>query len=312
MIGAMVLISSGLLVLVVGHIPLQRVSRPDCDPRAAIVAWILALAGASGSIATGVAMLVLPSHAGVLGLLSKAGNCLTHLGHEGLPSYEETIGVIGVVAVGGAAVRVTIVAVRLESARRRKRNHHRFLIGLISHDRDNEDGLVWLENDALLAYSVSGRPGLVIASSGVRARLDPNAISATLEHERAHLRGHHHLLLAVADTLAMALPFAPLLRQGPISLRVLVEYAADTAAAERCGTLAVRSALLSFVGSPVPHHGLAMTGATIIHRLDRLETAGANSAPRRTVTCGIAGAAAVLVPIAVSAAAFLVVACPVG
>lgn len=312
MIGALVLTTSGLLVLVVGHFPLQRVSRPNRDPRAAIVAWILAVAGAYVSIATGVMMLVLPTHAGVLGLLSKAGNCLIHLGHDGLPSYEETVGVLGVVAVGGAAVRVTIVAVRLESARRRKRNHHRFLIGLISHDRDNEDGLVWLENDALLAYSVSGRPGLVIASSGVRQRLDPNAVTATLEHERAHLRGHHHLLLAVADTLAIALPFAPLLRQAPVSLRALVEYAADTAAAERCGTLAVRSALLSFVGSPVPHHGLAMTGATIIHRLDRLDAGGASSAPRRTVTCGITGAAAVLVPIAVSAAAFLVVACPVG
>lgn len=311
MIGAIVLITSGLLVLVVGHIPLQTASRPDRDPRAAIVAWILALASASGSIAIGVTMLVLPTHVGVPGLLGKAGNCLIHLGHEGLPSSEETMGILGVVVVGGAAVRVTIVAVRLGSARRRKRSHHRFLIGLISHDRDNEDGLVWLENDALLAYSVSGRPGLVIASSGVRERLAPNAVTATLEHERAHLRGHHHLLLAVADTLAIALPF-PLLRQAPVSLRALVEYAADTAAVERCGTLAVRSALRSYLGSPVPHHGLAMTGATIIHRLDRLETAGASSTPRRTVTCGIAGAAAALVPMAVSAAAFLVVACPVG
>lgn len=311
MTGALVLMASGLLVLVVGHLPLLRMSRPDRDPRAAIVAWILAVAGAVGSIAIGVAMLVLPDHAGLLGLLSKAGNCLVHLGHEGAPSYEETAGLLSLLVLGTATVRVAIVTVRMERARRSKREHHRFLVALLSIDRNTDDDVVWLENDGLMAYSLSGRPGLVVASHAVRERLTPDATAATLEHERAHLQGHHHLLLAVAGNLGAALPFVPLLRQASLTLRALVEYAADTAAVERCGHQAVQSALLAFVGSPVPRHGLAMAGETIAHRLDRLETTRRNSPRRRAFSCGIAGAAAVLAPIAVTAATFLGIACPV-
>lgn len=310
MTAALVLMASGLLVLTVGHLPLLRMSRPDRDPRAAIVAWILAIVGAFGTITLGVVMLVLPNHAGLIGLLREAGNCLIHLGHEGLPTYEESAGLVSLLVLATAAVRITIVAARMGRARRRKRDHHRFLVGLLSIDRGIDDDVVWLENDGLMAYSLTGHPGLVVASRGVRERLAPEARAATLEHERAHLQGHHHLLLAVAGNLAAALPFVPLLRQASTSLRVLVEYAADTAAVERCGHEAVRSALLAFVGTPVPRHGLAMAGATIAHRLDRLPTTTGNRR-RRAFSCGVAGAVAALAPVALTAATFLGIACPV-
>lgn len=311
MTGALVLMASGLLVLTVGHLPLLRMSRPDRDPRVAIVAWMLAIVGAFGSVALGVVILVLPDHAGLIGLLREAGNCLIHLGHEGLPSYEETAGLVSLLVLGTAAVRIAIVTARMGLARRRKRDHHRFLVALLSVNRQPDDDIVWLENDSLMAYSVSGRPGLVIASRGVSERLAPDARDATLEHERAHLQGHHHLLLAIASNLATALPFVPLLRYASTTLRVLVEYAADTAAVDRCGPRAVRSALLAFIGTPLPHHGLAMAGASIAHRLDRLPTAQCSNPARRAVSCGIAGVVAALAPAAVTAAIFVGIACPV-
>jgi hypothetical protein len=42
-------------------------------------------------------------------------------------------------------------------------------------------------------------------------------------HERAHLRGHHHLMLAVAAALARAFPAVPLLARAAAELAVLAE-----------------------------------------------------------------------------------------
>ena len=310
MTGALILVSSGLLVLTIGHVPLQRISHLDRDPRVAIIVWMLTVVGAVGSITVGVVMLLLPNHAGVAGLLSRAGSCLVHLGHGGLPSYEESVGVLTLLMFGAAATRFAIVSVRLGRARRRKREHHRFLIATLAVDRTNGDDVIWLHNSNLIAYSISGRPGLIVASCGVRERLPPSATAATLEHERAHLKGRHHLLLASASNLRSALPFVPLLRHAAVTLAVLVEYAADSVAAERCGRHAVQSALLAFIGAPTPRHGLGIAGETLVRRLDRLETSRRRTPKRRVLVCGVAGAAAILVPIAVSTATFLSIACP--
>jgi hypothetical protein len=123
-----------------------------------------------------------------------------------------------------------------------------------------------------MAVSIGGRPGVIIATEGLRKHLPPDAVQATLEHERAHLRGRHHVLVTVAEILASALPRCPLLRAAPAATKDLVELAADAEAARRWGTAAVRTALHHLTGQPAPALGLAMASRLTELRMSRLDT----------------------------------------
>jgi hypothetical protein len=149
-------------------------------------------------------------------------------------------------------------------------------------------------------------------SDALRRGLTPAAVRAALEHERAHLRGRHHLLVAVVETLAAALPACPLLRAAPAAVKDLVELAADAGAARRCGAAAVREALCGVTGQASPAFGLAMAGRLTQARLMRLAVGSVGATP----TVRLAGSAAVALaalalPAATGAAAAHVLACAV-
>ena len=160
-----------------------------------------------------------------------------------------------------------------------------------------------------VAFSIGGRRGLIAASYGLCASLDPVAVSATLAHERAHLRGRHQLLVDTADTLAAAFPWVPLFRAAPPALRELVEAAADRAAVRRHGVDAVRTALTVLSEVPLPHPGLGMGDTAIDRRLDRLAV---GRGPWAVVTfgrCVAAALAVVLMPTVAALALLLSVSC---
>lgn len=308
---ALVLIAGGLMLLTFGHHPIRRMSRPDTDPRVAIVMWLMALAAGPGMLIAGVAVLLLPDHAGLGGLLRSAGGCLVHLGGEVMPTREEATGLVGLTAILLLVARTVVVAVRLTRVRRRRLDHHRFLVALATGSADLPGGTRVLQHSRPVAYSVGGNGGMVVVSRGLKETLTPESFAAALEHERAHLRGRHHWMLFAVDVLAAAIPIAPLLREAPKSLRVLVEYAADTSAALRWGSSAVRSAVLAVAGSAVPDCALGMAGGEIQDRLARLQVPLQHrSTFRRHLRCGVAGAATALMPLLASATVFLIVACP--
>lgn len=56
------------------------------------------------------------------------------------------------------------------------------------------------------AYCLPGRPPTIVLTTGALAVLDPEQLTAVLAHERAHLAGRHHLLLAVTRSLAAVAP----------------------------------------------------------------------------------------------------------
>jgi beta-lactamase regulating signal transducer with metallopeptidase domain len=95
---------------------------------------------------------------------------------------------------------------------------------------------------------------------------------SVLAHERAHLTGRHHLLVAVAQALRATLPFVPLFRRAPSAVRDLVELAADLAAVHACGPAAVRNALLT-----VTRHGTPATSTS--------GWTGSASPPARQAAC---------------------------
>ncbi len=144
-------------------------------------------------------------------------------------------------------------------------------------------GTLWLAHDRPLAFSLTGRCGVIVATDGLSRHLPGPAVDAVLAHERAHLAGRHHLLIAAADALRSALAFVPLFRHAPGAVRDLVELAADVAAVRRCGASAVRSALVSVSGHGTPRSALGMARDAVDLRLARLRVDAAASTRSRVV-----------------------------
>jgi hypothetical protein len=101
--------------------------------------------------------------------------------------------------------------------------------------------------------------------------LDDGQLQAVLAHERAHLAGRHHLLLAAARALATTMPRIRLFTDGHRQLSRLVEMCADDAAARGHGSHALVSALLVLGGGPaLPGRALAAAGTAVADRAERL------------------------------------------
>ena len=94
-------------------------------------------------------------------------------------------------------------------------------------------------------YCVPGRPPTIVLTTGALAILDPGQLTAVLAHERAHLAGRHHLLLAVTRSLATAAPVVPLFARGTGEVARLAEMRADDVAARRGGRRTLLAALLA-------------------------------------------------------------------
>ncbi|MGW4592714.1 hypothetical protein ACWEKJ_35815 [Amycolatopsis thermoflava] len=124
-----------------------------------------------------------------------------------------------------------------------------------------------------------------------------------LVHERAHLAGRHHQLVALADALRTALPFLPLFRDAPGALRELVELAADVAATRRCGPRGAVGAgggvRLRGAGDRAGHGAGRRGRAARASGLGRCAVRGSGQAGRPR---GGAGVLAALLPFVVGAA----------
>jgi Zn-dependent protease with chaperone function len=96
------------------------------------------------------------------------------------------------------------------------------------------------EPHAMAIPAGRSHPGHILVSSGMLTALAADECAAMLAHERAHLRGRHHIHRAVADGAAAV---NPLLRPTRQAVMYLVERCADESAAATVGsrTLAARS-----------------------------------------------------------------------
>lgn len=181
---------------------------------------------------------------------------------------------VGVLLFGWIAIVVSRGLLR----HRRASDEHASVLRLVGRPvvRDGAD-VVELHGQGFEAYSIGGRAPAIVLGAGT-ASLDPITRAAVLAHERAHLRGRHHLLVAWADALRVALPVVPLAREGATWVRVLVELSADRQAATSCGSGAVSAALVA--GSGRARSG-ASSDAGYIE--DRIAWLSALRTPRRGV-----------------------------
>ncbi|MHA6632039.1 M56 family metallopeptidase [Pseudonocardia sichuanensis] len=236
---------------VVGPAYLRPTADPRVHPALALSAWVVTLVIGAAAAVTAAAVLVLPDPSVPDGMLGIAVVCWRALARGAdVPWLLLARLVIGTALL----ILLTRVAVLFTRSLLRERRHRLDGVGALRAVADVRDGVWWIPCADSVAFSIGGgRRGIVVASTGLR-RFDAGAVAAVLEHERAHVRGRHHLAVALARAAAEALPRVPLCRQSPGAIGVLCELAADAAAVRRCGSAAAIRALQEVAaGHKAPH-----------------------------------------------------------
>jgi Zn-dependent protease with chaperone function len=269
---AICLVAYGLAVAVFGPDLLARATRNGSAPRMGIGIWMVA---AGSMVAAWVAAATLAAAELILagGDLSRVlVACAAALhaaagGQHGLPVQA------GLSALAAAVVvALVVLMVRVGHALARSRRHtrrHADAARLVGRS-DDDLGAVVLDVPARLVYAVAGRPSTIVVSQAVVDSLEAGQLNAVLAHERAHLLGRHHLLVAIARGLAMAMPRVRLFTVANAEIARLVELCADDVAARGHGRRVLVDALLRLTAAPVPSGALAAAGSGVVDRIERL------------------------------------------
>ncbi|MFD9370006.1 M56 family metallopeptidase [Streptomyces sp. NPDC060020] len=277
------LLLSLLLPLVLPFLagPVCRVLATSLPPRRAVWLLVCSAAGLAAGSTAALALLVVP---GATHLRPVAA-----LGHLLTPLASGSPGVAVVITAVAAALLATAGALLLRDAHgwwRQLRQARLLAAGSRSE-------LVVLDEEHPDAYALPGRPGRIVITSGMLRALTGEEREVVLAHERAHLRGHHHLLVAVVELAARCHPGLRAVRE---PLRYALERSADESAARAVGdrrltARAIGRAALATRTSPARHRpGFTLAATTgpvplrVAALLGQPARTGAPSAPRRLAT----------------------------
>ncbi|WP_034262274.1 M56 family metallopeptidase [Actinospica robiniae] len=260
------------LVFPLAALPLARLATARLHPRHA--AWVL----------SGAAVALAGTSCGALGLLVIAALVrvpvlarLAHLSRRVVGTTDPTSGLVAVCAgiLFGAALLGTIAfAVARIRALAAAFGHARALPG--RHD------LVITEDDAADAYTVPGRPGRIVVSTGMLAALDEPGRRALLAHEQAHLGGRHYVF---GTAVRLAAAANPLVRPLAVAVDFALERWADEHAAREIGdrrqvAAAIAAAAIATKRTRPSRNPLLAMGA-VLSRTGDLRLDGAGPVPRR-------------------------------
>lgn len=284
---------------------------PYRSPAVAIVLWqALGLSWGLAAVGTLAAAGAVPARYGITGgALTGVGRALRTV------SVSTGTGLLAAVRLlclaAGAALLVLLCWVLLAAAAAvfRARQRQRTLLGLLAHGDPKVPGALVVDHAPAAAYCVPGLRSHIVISAGALDLLDQAELAAVLDHERAHLRERHDLVLLPFTALRRAFPRASLANQALGSVALLIEMLADDYARRNCAARKLATALMRVGahGHHVPSGALAVTSQPleVSTRVARLLT----PAPRLpwTVAAAICAAAAVLVtaPVALLVLPFL-------
>jgi len=269
------------------------------SPRVAMSLWLILALSWVAAVALAGLVLAAPTWPASQG---RAG-----IGQGPLPGGRMVAAAGLLLAVAVIAWACWHVARGLGRLRRQHRRHAAFL--LATGRPDHALGAVIVDDDMPAAYCLPyGRPRVVVSSAAV-AVLRSSQLQAVLAHERAHLRGRHHLVVAVAAGLARAFPAVPLLRRAGAEVAVLAEMAADDAAARRHDRGDLAAALVVLGTASVRAAALTAGGPAAVARVQRLLAPA--RPPRRSARIGglAAGSAALAAAAVIACLPVLVMAC---
>ncbi|OMB88430.1 M56 family metallopeptidase [Mycolicibacterium conceptionense] len=245
----------------------------NVHPRLSVAGWLVVVATASFAWVAALVILI----------VGAAHSLLTHTA----PTFcVETLGIAGAVTLPPTVATVLVVALLAVTAVVATNTTRRVIVTLYRTQRANREhaqavriigrptghaGVVAITTDQPAAYCVSGgRHRAIVVTTAALDLLKAPALAAVLAHERAHLRGRHHLVIATLNTLAAALPRLPLMRAAAQSVPALLEMCADDAATRRHGREPLLASLLALSTHRQPDGVLAAAGTAIAARVNRL------------------------------------------
>jgi len=269
MIIAITLFGYALLVMTGGAWLLRAAEWPAKAPRLAITLWQGLAASALLSTAFGAAALSVRSRTVSTNLSALLDVCATNLRADYATPGGRTTSVIALGALALIAARtIWGITTALSQALRRRRRQLQIL-DLIAH-RDPKLDVLVIDHPTPAAFCLSGRDRQVVLTNTALTRLSPEEVDAVLAHERAHLHGRHHLLLALNRGLARAFPYVPLFTWGDEQVRRLVELAADATACRNHRRTVIASAIRGLADTTTPTAAPAPRCDAIQLRLRRL------------------------------------------
>ena len=266
---AAVLVAYAACVGILGPRVLGRGGWTGRAPLLAIVTYLAA--GWSVVVAVGLAGLTLAVHATALGggLSQLIGACVHRLrATYGTPGGATVAG-LGLTIAGAVAARTALTATTHLRAAGRQALHHAQTARLVGRP-EPALGAVLVEHSQPAAYCVAGRQPTVILTTAAVQALDPGQLDAVLAHERAHLAGRHHRLLALARIGREVLPFLPLMRDAEQQVARLVELHADDAATRARDPRLLATALVVLATAAGPASALAAGATDSVQRIHRL------------------------------------------
>jgi Zn-dependent protease with chaperone function len=255
-----------------GTLGSRMLGRARWTARAPLLAIVTYLTAAWSVVAAlGLAGLTLAVHVPALsGELSHLiGACVLRLrATYGTPGGATVAG-LGLTLAGAVVARTALTAMAHFRTAGRQALQHAQTARLVGHP-EPALGAVLVEHSQPAAYCVAGRHPTVILTTGALEALDPAQLDAVLAHERAHLTGRHHRLIAMARIGRQVLPFLPLMRDADAQVARLAEMHADDTAtrASNPRSLATALVILATAGSPGP--GLAAAATDAVQRIHRL------------------------------------------
>jgi Zn-dependent protease with chaperone function len=293
---AAVLIAYAVCVGTLGSRLLGRARWTARAPLLAIVTYLAA--GWSVVAALGLAGLTLAIHATALGggLSHLIGACVLRLRETYGTPGGATVAALGLTLAGAVAARTVLTAMTYLRSAGQQALLHAETARLVGRAEPSL-GAVLVEHSDPVAYCVSGRHPTVILSTGAVQALEPAQLSAVLAHERAHLTGRHHRLLALARIGRLVLPFLPLMRDADAQVARLVEMHADDAAARASDPRSLATALVVLATGASPAPGLAASATDSVARIHRLLRPAEPLSPGRRQLLRATAASLALTPV---------------
>ncbi len=241
----------------------------DRSPRSAVAAWQAASAGVLVSVVLAGLTLLVPAAAVSEGLAAILDACAMTIAAVYRSPGQLAPVLAGVLLAGGTVTRLGWVATR--SGRRTGRERRRLHAAILTAaQHDPALGAVVAESDHAAAFCVPGRPRTVVLTTAAVGTFSDDELAAVLAHERAHLRGRHHLAVGAARILDRAFPGVPLFSRGRAEAERLVELLADDAAARHVDRVEVASALVALAGMRAPAAALPAVSGAGVARVTRL------------------------------------------
>ena len=293
---AAVLIAYAVCVGTLGSRMLGQARWTARAPLLGIVTYLTA--GWSVVAALGLAGFTLAVHVPALsgGLSHLIGACVLRLRETYSTPGGATVAGLGLTLAGAVAARTVLTAMTHLRAAGLQALRHAQTARLVGHP-EPALGAVLVEHPEPVAYCVAGRHPTVILSTGALQALDPAQLAAVLAHERAHLTGRHHQLLALARIGSLVLPFLPLMRDADAQVARLVEMHADDAAARASDPRSLATALVVLATGASPAPGLAAAATDSVQRIRRLLRPAEPLGPARRQLLRATAASLALTPV---------------